>query len=369
MRLARRFVIGLFVGALGAGSASAVGVARAEGSPTTAARDGQHDFDFNIGVWHTHIKRVLDPLEGSKHSVELDGTVTVRKVWGGRAQLEEIETQGPDGHWEGLTLFLYNARSRQWSQTFIDSKSGELDSPLIGEFNNGRGDLYSQDTFHGRAVLVRGTWSDITPDAHHFEEDFSADGGQTWAPAFIANLAREKNSPAVPTAAVAPPMQPLTQTSGRDGAHDFDFDLGSWKTHSSRLLHPLTGAKDWADMDGETLVTRIWSGRANLAEYRADGPAGPVELLALRWYNPTSHQWNLDFATPGGVGVLGRPGVGEFTQGRGDFYDTEEINGRSVLIRFSIWGITADTAQSEQAFSPDGGKTWEVNWINKYTRK
>jgi hypothetical protein len=156
---------------------------------------------------------------------------------------------------------------------------------------------------------------------------------------------------------------------GRDGQHDFDFDLGSWKTHSSRLLHPLTGAKDWADMDGETHVTRIWSGRANLAEYRADGPAGPVELLALRWYNPTSHQWNLDFATPGGVGVLGRPGVGEFTQGRGDFYDTEEINGRSVLIRFSIWGITADTAQSEQAFSPDGGKTWEVNWINEYTRK
>src|ERR1051326_8958386 len=120
-------------------------------------------------------------------------------------------------------------------------------------------------------------------------------------------------------------------------------------------------------MDGITVVSKIWGGRANLAEYKADGPAGHVELMSLRWYNPEAHQWNLDFATPG-VGTLGIPGVGEFRNGRGDFYDQEEINGKYVLVRFSIWSITRDTAQSEQAFSDDGGKTWEVNWINKYTR-
>jgi hypothetical protein len=76
---------------------------------------------------------------------------------------------------------------------------------------------------------------------------------------------------------------------------------------------------------------------------------------------------NLDFATPN-VGTLGIPGVGAFKNGRCDFYDYEPINGRSVLVRFSIWRITYDTAQSEQAFSDDGGKTWEVNWINKYAR-
>src|ERR1700722_10926038 len=88
-----------------------------------ALRDGQHDFDFNIGMWHTHIKRVLDPFSGSTHSVVLDGTVTVRKIWGGRAQLEEIEADGPNGHWEGMTLFLYNPQSHQWSQTYADSKT------------------------------------------------------------------------------------------------------------------------------------------------------------------------------------------------------------------------------------------------------
>jgi hypothetical protein len=157
-----------------------------------AVRDGQHDFDFNVGVWQTHIKRILDPLSGATHSIELNGTVTVRKVWDGRAELEEIETEGPNGHWEGLTLFLYNPEARQWSQTFANSKTGILNPPLIGGFTHGRGELFSQDTFNGASILVRGVWSDITPNSHHFEEFYSDDGGKTWAPAFIADLTRQK---------------------------------------------------------------------------------------------------------------------------------------------------------------------------------
>src|SRR5882757_7766519 len=88
--------------------------------PSIAVRDGQHDFDFNVGVWKTRIKRILDPLSGSTRSIELNGTVTVRKVWDGRAELEEIEADGPNGHWEGLSTFLYNPQAHQWSQSFID---------------------------------------------------------------------------------------------------------------------------------------------------------------------------------------------------------------------------------------------------------
>jgi hypothetical protein len=327
-------------------------------------RDGQHDFDFNIGVWHTHITRVLDPLSGSTKSVELNGTVTVWKVWDGRAQLEEIETDGPNGHWEGLTLFLYNPQSHQWSQTFINSKSAVL-SALIGAFKKGRGELFSQDTVGGRSILVRGVWSDITPDSHRYEESYSDDGGKTWKASLIANLTREKQASETPP---APPDAGAKHADAvRDGQHDFDFDFGTWKTHSSRLLHPLTGSTTWVDMDGVTVVKAIWGGRANLAEYKADGPAGRVELLALRWYNPATRQWNIDFATPA-LGTLGIPAVGEFRNGRADFYDQEPINGKSILVRFSIWGITSDTAQSEQAFSNDGGKTWEVNWINRYIK-
>jgi hypothetical protein len=174
------------------GGLGAIAGASAAGAADAAAHDGQHDFDFNLGVWRTHIRRVLDPLSGGTHFMELNGTVSVRKVWDGRAWLEEIEADGPNGHWEGMTLFLYNPQAHQWSQNFADSQNGVVTGPLIGEFRNGRGELFSQDTRGGRTLLIRAVWSDITADAHHFEESYSDDGSKTWAPVFIASLTREK---------------------------------------------------------------------------------------------------------------------------------------------------------------------------------
>jgi hypothetical protein len=156
-------------------------------------RDGQRDFDFNFGVWKTEIRRILNPLSGSTRSMELSGTVTVRKIWDGRGQIEEIEADGPEGHWEGMTLFLYNPESHQWTQTFADGKNGLLTTPVIGSFKNGRGELYAQETLGGgRTILVRAVWSDITPNSHRFEEAYSDDGGKSWAPVFIASLTRLK---------------------------------------------------------------------------------------------------------------------------------------------------------------------------------
>lgn len=156
-------------------------------------RDGQHDFDFNIGTWRTHIKTLKQPLSGSKEWIAMEGTVTVRKIWGGKASLEEIEADGPDGHFQGATLFLYNPASHQWNQTFVNSSTGMLEPPAIGEFKNGRGELINQDTYHGRTVLVRTVWSDIKPDSHHFQQSFSDDNGKTWEPNFEASLTRIKS--------------------------------------------------------------------------------------------------------------------------------------------------------------------------------
>ena len=155
-------------------------------------RDGYHDFDFNNGVWHTRIKRILDPLTGATHSIELNGTVTTHKIWGGMAVLEEIETMGPNGPWGGLTLFTYNPTAHQWNQTFVNKADGMVTAPLIGSFKDGRGELISQDTREGRSVLIRGVWSDIKSDSHRFEESFSDDNGRTWKPVLIAELTRKK---------------------------------------------------------------------------------------------------------------------------------------------------------------------------------
>ncbi len=162
-------------------------------SPHEAQHDGQHDFDFNLGTWHTHIKRLQHPLTSSTTWTEMEGTVVIRKVWDGRAQLEEIEAGGAAGHFEGLTLFLYNPEAHQWSQIFSNSKDGTVSQPAIGEFKNGRGEFYDQEPYNGRSILVRVVWSDITPDSHRFEQSFSDDGGKTWEPNFVATLTRAKS--------------------------------------------------------------------------------------------------------------------------------------------------------------------------------
>jgi hypothetical protein len=153
----------------------------------------------------------------------------------------------------------------------------------------------------------------------------------------------------------------------RDGQHDFDFEVGTWRTHLSRLQHPLTGSTAWVAYEGTTVVRKVWNGRANLLELEADGPGGHFEGLSLRLYNPQSHQWSLNFSNSNG-GTLSQPTIGEFKDGRGEFFDQETLNGRAIYVRFVISGITPDSCRFEQAFSDDGGKTWEVNWIATDTR-
>jgi hypothetical protein len=166
-----------------------------------------------------------------------------------------------------------------------------------------------------------------------------------------------------PTPGAAPPAA----SAMRDGQHDFDFSIGTWKTHVSRLQNPLTGSTSWVEYDGISVVRGILSGRANLFELAADGPAGHLEGVGLRLYNPQSHQWSLNWAN-GKAGILGVPTIGEFKNGRGVFVDQESFDDRVILVRNSFMDITPDSARFEQTFSDDGGETWETNWVMTFTR-
>jgi hypothetical protein len=168
-------------------------------TPTNAAasqstlRDGQLDFDWQLGSWKIHMQRLQHPLTGSTKWTELDGIVVVRKVWDGRANLAEIVTNGPSGHLEFLSLRLYNPQSHQWSLNFASSNSGTLGVPMIGEFKNGRGEFYDQETFNGRMILVRFVFTADSADSTRDEQSFSEDGGKTWEVNWINTATRIKD--------------------------------------------------------------------------------------------------------------------------------------------------------------------------------
>ena len=163
------------------------------------------------------------------------------------------------------------------------------------------------------------------------------------------------------------PQSNAPPTTNRDPQHDFDFEIGTWRTHLKRLQHPLTHSITWIEYDGTSTISKIWNGRANLVELEVDGPAGHIEGLSLRLYNPQSHQWSLNFANIS-QGTMSIPTVGEFENGRGEFYDQEIFNNRTILVRNVFEAITPNSYRFEQSFSDDGGKTWELNWIAVDTR-
>jgi hypothetical protein len=165
------------------------------GVQTSAERDGQHDFDPLIGSWKFHLKKLLHPLTGSNDWVEFDGTGVCYKIWDGRSQMDTIEMDSPvAGHIEGLTLRLYNPQSHQWRLYWANSKVGILDPPQIGEFKNGRGEFFAQDTINGKVILIRFVWTNMTTNAPHFEQSFSQDGGKTWEVNWITDQTRQDES-------------------------------------------------------------------------------------------------------------------------------------------------------------------------------
>lgn len=164
-----------------------------------------------------------------------------------------------------------------------------------------------------------------------------------------------------PVAALGQTASPAEQP--RDGSHDFDWEIGSWTTRLRYLPEPLTGSNRWVEYRGTSEVRPVLGGRANLVELSVEGASGKIEGVSLRLYNPKARQWTLNFANIRS-GLLTSPVTGAFdAKGRGVFYGVDNVNERTVLVRFVISDVTANSARFEQAYSADGGVTWETNWI------
>ena len=158
--------------------------------------------------------------------------------------------------------------------------------------------------------------------------------------------------------------QPSAPVADRSGQQDFDWEIGSWATKVRVLRNPLSGkTPDWAEYQGTSLVRPLLDGRANFVELMVAGPAGKIEGGALRLYNPQSRQWSLNYASLRN-GLLTAPVFGGFDgRGKGAFYGQDMMDGRAILVRFIISQVSKDEARFEQAYSADGGASWEANWI------
>jgi len=189
-------------------------------------------------------------------------------------------------------------------------------------------------------------------------------------------MARRGHSSRVVIAAAAmmlaqgtPADAPPTATVA-DGQHDFDFLLGSWKIHLKRRLRPLTGSSEWVEFDGTVTCRAIWNGTAEVEEFKVDSPEKNlfIQGLAIRLYNPKTQQWSIYWANSKNGAIDPAPQVGRFTDGRGEFYGQDTLEGRAIYVRFVWTNTTSAAPHFEQSFSADGGKTWEVNWITEQTK-
>ncbi|MEO5867222.1 MAG: hypothetical protein ABIS14_05210 [Sphingomonas sp.] len=164
--------------------------ARPADAAAPAVRDGSHDFDFETGSWRAHIRRLKAPLTGSATWTEYDGSSIVRPVWGGKANLGELDVAGDAGRITGLSLRLYNPATGQWNISWANAHDGSLTQPLIGGFVNGRGEFHDQEMLDGRSIFARFIFSGITAKTFRLEQAFSADGGKSWETNWIATFTR-----------------------------------------------------------------------------------------------------------------------------------------------------------------------------------
>jgi hypothetical protein len=180
------------------GAVPALQAADAAQDPTAVMagpqRDGSHDFDFLIGDWKAHARRLPDRLVGANDWVEYDGISNHHKLFDTNANMERFEVTSTDGkqHIRAQTLRMYNPHTHQWVIYGLDADNAELDpaAPVVGEFHGNRGEFYNRIVWNGRVVLVRWMWLNVSPHAAHMEQSFSPDGGRHWEVNWICDLTR-----------------------------------------------------------------------------------------------------------------------------------------------------------------------------------
>lgn len=154
----------------------------------SAQRNGQRDFDWELGAWTTEVRVLRNPLSGEAPVWStFQGTSVVKPLMGGRANFVELSVSGPAGKIEGGALRLYDVKARQWSLNYASLGNGVLTAPLFGTFDaSGKGAFFGQDRVGSRTILVRFIITKPSTNTARFEQSYSVDGGSSWETNWIA---------------------------------------------------------------------------------------------------------------------------------------------------------------------------------------
>jgi hypothetical protein len=321
------------------------------------ARDGRNDFNFAYGTWRTGYRILKERLVGSHQWYECHGTSVFRPFWGGSGNLEDGDMTCPNRHVILMTLRLYDAQTHQWTLWWGTKKLGIPPPPQVGHFDaNGVGDFYSYDNWKGAPVIVRFHWTKVRGNPH-FEQAFSADGGKSWEINWITDTEFVSSSrQAVPDA-----------TAPGDGHNGFNFLIGTWRTHSMQLRRPLSGDHDWLACNGASFVRSFWDGSAVIEDDDLHCPAQHIVAVAVRLYDPVTHQWSLYSGTQK-RGLTLPPLVGKFgPAGAGEFFGRDTLDRKLVAVRYR-WAQQNGNPRLEEAFSANKGKTWQIVGTTDYER-
>lgn len=320
------------------------------------------DYGFFDGDWDVANRRLRAPLTDGDEWDVFPGSARVSSHLDGLVSIDEISL----GALHGVGLRIREAAG--WSDRFVAARDGRLQPPMWA--TDGVHELRGSDVHDGQPVDVRYRWSDIGADRLTWEQAFSTGGageaGEAgWETNWVMDLTRRSPSDPVP----APDLPKVTS--------DFDFLTGSFIVRNQRLRERLTGCTEWLEFE-HTLVGRtLLNGMISIDENRIPGVAVPggaaggfaaYSALTFRVYDVEAGTWSIHWID-GRAPELGIPVVGGFTDGVGEFYSEEEHLGTPVRVRF-LWQPAYDGGPRwEQAFSTDGGSTWETNWVSTFVRR
>jgi hypothetical protein len=304
------------------------------------------DFDFLNGSFDIAHRQLRNPLTGSDEWDEYATTSTARTHFDGAVSIDE--TWFPNKGSYGMSIRLYDRSAKEWTVYWVNSRTGVLQPPVRGRFEDG---LIGEDTHDGRPVLASYRWSDVTEQTAHWEQAFSTDGGRTWETNWIMDLTRRSSEPPAPDA---------PKVTG-----DFDFWTGPWKGHNRRLRNPLTGSDEWYEVPSSSMAWTYFNGAVSVdvIEFPTMGFRG----MTIRLYDPVEKLWSIYWLRDDADdGVLESPVRGRFdADGNGFFHASDTFDGKPIEVRYH-WNRNVPTW--EQSFSVDGGQTWESNWTMTFTR-